>query len=265
MPTTLNVVQALDFPTYSTHLHMRVAAGANPLWFRGCGSHTYRLIPSLYRHPTTTNPGDLLSLEARMLERFRQRSLPFHDRRLDDDWECLFFMQHFGVPTRLLDWSENPFIALFFAITSAEKTAAKYKQDAAVWILDPSAWNRAALAHITYNSGPLSPKQDALNGHKPGTDLSVMNRFPVALFGTHNSPRIVAQRGVFTIFGKEVTSMEDCYRDESFPQECLEKVTIPVNAISKLLNELTLLGYTDSVVYPDLPGLALELKRYYDF
>lgn len=265
MPTNIKVVKTADFPGYSGHLHQRVKANPAPLWFRGCGLHTHKLIPSLYRHPTASAPGDLLRLEIQMLERFRQRSLPFHDRDLDDDWECLFFMQHFGVPTRLLDWSENPFIALFFALTSAERTAGKYNKDASVWILDPAAWNRAALAHISYNAGALSPKQDELIGHKPGTDVSVMNRFPVALFGTHNSPRIVAQRGVFTIFGKEVVSMEDCYSDESFPQDCLEKIDIPANSIAPLLKELTLLGYTDSVVYPDLQGLAFEFRRFYDF
>lgn len=46
--------------------------------------------------------------------RFRQRSIPFSDRSLQDDWEALFFMQHYRVPTRLLDWSENPFISFHF-------------------------------------------------------------------------------------------------------------------------------------------------------
>lgn len=99
---------------FSDFLCSRIAAHPSPSWFRGCGCEDHKLLPSLYRHPTITQSESLLDLEMQLLERFRQRSVPFHDRDISDDWECLFFMQHFGVPTRLLDWSENPFIALFF-------------------------------------------------------------------------------------------------------------------------------------------------------
>ena len=60
-----------------------------------------------------------MRLEKLLLARFQQRSIPFHSRSLADSWEWLFFMQHYGVPTRLLDWSESPLMALFFAVTLA--------------------------------------------------------------------------------------------------------------------------------------------------
>lgn len=81
------------------------------LWYRGCGTATYKLLPSLYRHERLKTPEELSDLERRLMTRFRQRSIPYHNRSLADDWDALFFMQHYGVPTRLLDWTENPLIA----------------------------------------------------------------------------------------------------------------------------------------------------------
>lgn len=92
----------------------------NSIWYRGCGESTYELIPSLYRHPSIKNVKELANLEYKLMIRFRQRSIPFHNKSIEDDWESLFFMQHCGVPTRLLDWTESPFIALYFAMMSAK-------------------------------------------------------------------------------------------------------------------------------------------------
>jgi hypothetical protein len=240
------------------------------LWFRGCGRASYVLIPSLYRHPTKVSQHDLEELERQLMTRFRQRSIPYHSRNLSDDWDALFFMQHYGVPTRLLDWTENPLIALHFALMSAPHTSTprgriNYTEAAAVWVLDPTAWNAAALEHLTYSGGPLTPGDEPLKAYSPSSAAAARNTHAVAVYGAHNSARIVAQQGVFTIFGTESTPMEQLVRTGTCPPEALSRTVIAARHIEAMRHSLLNLGITESVVYPDLEGLARETKRHFGF
>jgi hypothetical protein len=264
MSTTLNSPTVTSLTTFTELVETRLATASGPLWHRGCGDFAaHHLSSSLYRHPTITDAKGLLALEANMLIHFKQRSIPFVSRPLqDDDWERLFFMQHFGIPTRLLDWSENPFVALYFALTSPSESAGA---DAVVWMLDPVSWNRKSLDHITYTGGVLTVEESMLETYKPRADVSDMNSDPLAIFGFHNSARIVAQRGVFTICGKDVSHMEDIYQTRDYPADCLLKVRVPNAQKVGLLKSLFNVGFTHSVVYPDLSGLAKEMKHGFGF
>lgn len=110
-------------------------------WYRGCRNKAHALKPALYRHAARTKRDEIAALEIELTTRFVQRSLPFLDRSLTDEWDKLFLMQHYGVPTRLLDWTENPFVSIYFALVSASEPKAT---DASLWMCDPVAWNRAA-------------------------------------------------------------------------------------------------------------------------
>ena len=61
--------------------HLRVNH-KKPFWYRGCGKSNYELVPSLYRHKCSKTINDYMELEERILDRFRQRSIPFHSRSL---------------------------------------------------------------------------------------------------------------------------------------------------------------------------------------
>jgi hypothetical protein len=240
------------------------------LWFRGCSRTDYELLPSLYRHPTRNNIDDIARMEKELITRFRQRSIPFHNRPLTDDWDTLFFMQHHGVPTRLLDWTENPFFGLYFAVMFApheftSKGHLRFSQAAALWILDPATWNQHSLHHQSYEGGVLAPGDDALNGYRPTPSFSGMYNHPVALYGAHNSSRIVAQRGVFTIFGQNTHPMEKVFVKEAFPKDSLIKVILSRKALPQIRKSLLNNGITESVVFPDLEGLAKEIKRMFGF
>ncbi len=240
------------------------------MWYRGCGKSSYELIPSLYRHKYAKKKNYAAELEQKLMTRFKQRSLPYLSKPFTDDWNTLFFMQHYEVPTRLLDWTENPLIGLYFALMSAPykkylRGDLKFSEDATVWILDPVKWNRHALSHQSYDGGVLSPGDEALIGYKPNSTYSGMNKFPVALYGEYNSPRIVAQQGVFIIFGQKINPMEKICVEENFPDNSLIRIKISVSIINAMRKSLLRQGITESVVFPDLDGLAKEIKRYFGF
>src|SRR4051812_15823515 len=74
------------------------------LWFRGVGCKAYDLLPKIMRDGKEVQ--EVFDRERRLLTRFRQRSMAYWPAGYpQNDWEHLFAMQHFGMPTRLLDWS----------------------------------------------------------------------------------------------------------------------------------------------------------------
>ena len=225
----------------------------------------HKLVPALYRHPTKVLFSDIMDVEADLISRFQQKSVPYVGLTKLAAWEYLFLMQHFGVPTRLLDWTENPFIALYFALSGAKKhlTGGQwiFDSDASIWILNPVGWNRWVLQHTSYVGGILTTDDDSAKGYEPGGKLDYINNYPVAIFGTHNSARIVAQKGVFTIFGKAMSPMEHLYKTSTYPPDALVKVVIKKANLPSFYSVLFSLGMTDSVAFPDLDGLAKELKR----
>lgn len=239
---------------------------ADVRWYRGIGDSSFFLTPSLFRHPNIATLKSL-ELEQQLIIRFRQRSIPYINQRIEDDWELLFLMQHHGVPTRLLDWSENPYIALYFALTSCRKDPLTNNYpDCCVWSLDPIMWNRTVMDHISYTDGVLVTTDDRISGHKPGIKDTLHSKKPVAMYGSYNSPRIVAQRGAFTVFGSDINPMEAVKSSTpAITDAVLSKLTIPGANVQQLIKSLTSIGYTDSVVFPDLDGLSREIKRGYGF
>lgn len=196
------------------------------------------------------------------MTRFVQRSLPFISRTLVDEWDKLFLMQHYGVPTRLLDWTENPFVAVYFALVSASNLKST---DSAIWMCDPIAWNRAALDHISFSGAVLDESSPILRPYSPGTEVKQIPMLPIMIYGSYNSPRIVAQRGGFALFGQSAKAMEEVYETPRFPDNVLQKIEIAHDKIDDIRSSLFRKGFTELVVFPDLDGLAKEIRRIFGF
>lgn len=215
------------------------------------------------------NAEHVFDRERRLLTRFRQRSLPYWPLGYpQNDWEHLFAMQHHGAPTRLLDWSENLFVALYFSLSASPPgdhqgtTHPEHPCRPAVWLLDPRKWNQKVPQLRDLDVSVLTTADEELEPYQPAATADRFRKrqkTPVALWGTHNSARIVAQRGAFTIAGGECQPMEHYAKQEGLG-EALWKLELQGDRAA-LLRDLGWLGFSESMVYPDLIGLARELEQ----
>jgi hypothetical protein len=223
------------------------------LWYRGHKSDKYKLLPTLLRDGKTVI--EIFEREKRLLTRFRQRSLPFWPNGYpQDDWEHLFAMQHHGIPTRLLDWSENLFVAAHFALSDQTNQG-----DApVVWCIDPINWNRSTpvLSEYGQHIHVLTTSDDESEAYKPATTRKRL-KSPVAIFGTHNSSRIVAQRGTFLIWGDDLRALEDIAA-QGMGNIWSFKI---IGERDSLRRDLIALGFVETMIYPELTSLAIELSR----
>lgn len=214
------------------------------IWFRGHSRRNWKLVPSLAR--TARN----LNAESALIKRFMQNAVPHIDTPLRDEWEWMFLMQHHRAFTRLLDWTESPLTALYFAVFEDRHRNAA----GAVWCLDPVALNREAKIP-EFKFAPEVPafgRDKSLDSYLPSrVDESPAAMAPVAIMGPRNTPRMAAQLGTFTVNHRLHTPIENigackhCWR-----------WTIPAAAKTKIRNELTLLSYSQLTLFPDLDRVA---------
>lgn len=256
-PVVETVGSVKDFAAVITE----VTQGDNRRWFRGTRDSAHHLLPSLYRHPTIKGAASLIELEWELLSEFRHEAPPFANQLPPAQLELLFLMQHHGIPTRLLDWTENPFIALFFALENARQERTGEETDATVWLLDPIRLNMIANSNRAGANRVFGAYADELGGYQPSQEFKKVSMLlPLAIHGVHNSQRIVAQRGSFTIFGRVTTPM-DKSAELSGPDGVVKQIRVAAGAKREMFQDLFNMGVSDSVVYPDLDGLGREIKN----
>ncbi len=256
-------------------LELAEETGEKPLvWYRGVSCDRHELAPKLLRgKPRTLD--QVNEREARLLTRFRQRSLAYWPSGYPQTpWEHMFAMQHHGLSTRLLDWSESLLLAAYFAVSSpwdmSEEHAALHDDGGActpcVWVLDPRAWNKAVPQLYDTDKGILTTADEEMRAWEPIEATGTVRAtgparasWPVAIYGTHNSARISVQRGNFTVAGKDWKPLEAFCSDRDTSDVALSLVRLPKDR-PLLLKQLGVLGVAESAVYPDLVGLARELE-----
>jgi hypothetical protein len=247
------------------------AAGWLP-WFRGEQNANWlsksgmALRPKLYRNQEGADK--LLSLEKEMRVAFRRCGTQLiTEQRPSDKWEWYFLMQHYGCPTRLLDWSDAALVALYFAVQSRGGEGDEYGgADAVVYMLDPWWLNEQAFADCPTTKeyragGPAFCDWDAAKPYLPDENEPLKVTCPIAMDPSHFSRRIAAQRSRFTIFGREPDHLKDL---ENTCHDCkIAKFHVQCGAIRDIKHALKLLGISESTIFPDLEGLGRELSYWF--
>jgi len=232
------------------------------VWFRGVCNSEYQLLPGAYRHADCDETSLVLS--------FRNAVPSYVNPQPADEFEWYYLMQHYGLPTRLLDWTELPLAALYFALHRRAEAVSP-----CVWLMDPVDLNQ--LAHGPKADVIIVPTviSDSITFWLPsdcgrGKMLHTFedgNRFadnakPLAIFPKRYNPRIVAQRGVFTVHGIEETPIEVLF-EQSPKLHRIARIDVTSATGAAILDDLWALGVNHTALFPEPQSVAEDLKRAY--
>jgi hypothetical protein len=220
------------------------------VWFRGHRDGRWKLDPTLSRE-------DLLRRELELTKRFKQNAFQFLLRIPAEEWEWMFLMQHYSVPTRLLDWTENPLIGLYFATRDSEFKAGERKPPAVVWCLFPQKLNEmAGMVLGSVDDIPAFGDEKELSDYLPSlVGQTTSSKNPLAIIAPRQFERMYAQQGVFTIMHREARHIEEL-RPASGDPNHLVKLIIPRRSVPAIQKELAILRITKLFVFPQLENVA---------
>jgi hypothetical protein len=240
-------------------------------WFRGESADHGDLVPGLYRGTTDDKVTAKLRLESRFFREFRRRARALvPDTDPSDTWAWYFLMQHYGGPTRLLDWTGDAAMALFFALDTKRDSRA----NPVVVILQPMVLTDYAFKEIGTGkraSGvvlyPGEPEtQRWLTNLESEDDRSgkSMPDCPIPLLPPYTDPRITAQRSCFTLFGEKRYGFTKNGKYITCPccdSQVVHRLIINGKKKESLRRELNRAGVSSGKVYPGLDGLTKEIRE----
>jgi hypothetical protein len=208
---------------------------------------------------------DRKSIESDLLFRFQQQAHQFirHIPDVDDKASWVALMQHYGVPTRLLDWTRSPYVALYFAIESAQSRTFERKDDTspAIWAIDLQWLKTQEEKHFGLIPTDTKARTAYLN------ELLVQNKKPliVQIDPLHANERMFAQQGLFLwklvqevpFFDQILISM---IRDVILERQVIRKLEINQSLRISFLENLRSMNIHRASLFPDLDGFCQSLK-----
>lgn len=268
-------------------------------YFRGHEDATWQLLSSLDRLVVkTVGPGaDFLSIESSLIGFFKRQAHAVL-RPVPDDHDLLGWlslMQHYGAPTRFLDWTTSPFVALYFAVKDLDESL-----PGALWALHPtnSAWVNSGVKtynvwnHSGFDPDPpsgTSPRRLLLNpsaksfveaqAQAVARSVNAKSKWPLPLVPNYRDERMAAQQAVFTVtgafnspieylldvatWGRDVERINELPRarpneDDQItaPYQILQKFEIPGSWKRMALDMLRAMGITPASLFPGVDGIG---------
>ncbi len=178
--------------------------------------------------------------EDEIIETFKREAIPHIKFPVNNDWQWLAIAQHNGIPTRLLDWTLNPLVALWFAV--------KYS--------DENPENRIVWAFY-YNES-----DDRVDTNKFGSPFSIEKTF--VYFPEHIFPYIQAQSGLFTVHHRLKDTKDFVPLNNIEDSDLLlRKIKIPRKIVPAIRHQLDRIGINSATLFPGLIGI--KDKIIYDY
>ena len=246
-----------------------------PFVYRGLSDASYRLETSLMRLG-----GPFWSLEKHLLRNFRKYSRAQGREEPDSFWHLLAVAQHHGLPTRLMDWTYSPYIALHFALANLER----FDLDGVIWRVNyeqvhdrlPSELKgqlaaegaQAFTVELLTSIGQERP--DCHAGEKTFHQyVETLTQFD-ALGGSEEfllffeppsiDERIVNQYALFSVMPNPCRVIDDWLNRHA---DLFQRIIIPAKLKWECRDKLDLCNITERVLFPGLDGLGSWLKRHY--
>jgi hypothetical protein len=232
----------------------------SPFIFRGLASKDFKLSTTLMRLG-----GDYAKLERTMLYNFRRYAGPravFND----SEWNWLSLAQHHGLPTRLLDWTDSPFVALHFCTEDLEQ----YDKDGCIWCVNYRLAHKLLPEILQeklreYNLSLYTVEiLDEMIGKITSLNFMTDPDKPVLLFFEPPAldDRIVNQFSIFSVLTDPSMHIDEwLYKHEK--ENLWKKIIIPACLKWEIRDNLDKTNITERVLFPGLDGLCSWLKRRY--
>jgi hypothetical protein len=228
----------------------------SPYAFRGMADTNNQLDTSLKRL------GDHhAEMEGHLLRNFRKYASR-SNVEMDTIWNWLSLAKHHGLPTRLLDWSFSPFVALHFATASLNK----FHLDGVVWMVDYTQVHQLApealRRHLeeegadVFTVDMLVAEADTL---KAFDDLAG-EEFVIFFEPPSMDERIVNQFALFSLMSTPQGMLDEWLERRS---QLYRKITIPADLKWEIRDKLDQFNITERVLFPGLDGLSAWLERQY--
>lgn len=225
--------------------------------FRGLSDSRYRLENSFLR-----NCGMRPELEYHILRNFRKYARTSEPNLTNTQLRSLVLAQHHGLPTRLLDWTYSPFIAMHFATSNTER----YDIDGVIWKIDFVKVNE--LIPEPLKALLWKEKCNAFTVEMLESEFSNVQKFDEVI-GPGNvlffeppsiDDRIVNQFALFSIMSDATSVLDDWLLQHP---DVYRRLIIPSGLKWEIRDKLDQANITERVLFPGLDGLANWLKRHY--
>jgi len=224
--------------------------------FRGLADEDYKLESRMARHG-----GDFRKLERHLLRNFKKYA---HRSVVEKDsvWNWLSVAQHYGLPTRLLDWTYSPFVAMHFATADLDA----YHLDGVIWAVNylkaHEILPEKLYGKLLEEGANVYTVEMLYESIKSINELEELSPEPFIIFFEPPSidDRIVNQFAFFSVSSRSDVKLNSWLEDKP---DIWRKIIIPAELKWEIRDKLDQANITERVLFPGLDGLSKWLARHY--